>query len=143
MSWEEIVPGVGARIGNGGVTVAWRKTSQRGAPVLCITLSAALATEMGMVRGKTWLMVQRDRLAGKMRVSVAKDTAGWRPQWRSTGKATHAWCACVYIPLEDVREANRKPAQTVAWEKDGADAVVIRLPSWACPPVKIETRRAA
>lgn len=133
MAWETIEPGVGARVGNGGIAVGWRCTSKRSQPVLSITLSADLCGQIGLAKGAR-VRVQRDRLAGKMRLSP-DPAEGWKPQWRSWASNRTA-CACIYVPLEDVTLKDRKAAQTVPWEMDGS-SVVMKLPAWACPPVKV------
>lgn len=128
---EQIIPRAGARAGD-GVTVSWRKSSARTSEVLVVTLGAASVTKMGLTRGRR-VIVERDREAGRLYLRADAET-GWRPAWKEG-------CCCLSIPLDDVR-ADRKPAQVVHTEWHYGE-LCIRLPPWACPPVKINARRAA
>ena len=71
MAWETIEPGVGARVGNGGIAVGWRCTSKRSQPVLSITLSADLCGQIGLAKGAR-VRVQRDRLGAGRSISATR-----------------------------------------------------------------------
>lgn len=128
---ERIEPRAGARAGD-GVTVSWRKASARLAPVLSITLGKAAIDRLGLKPGLR-VIAERDRMAGKLFLKVDPDT-GWKPAWKQG-------CCALFIPLDDVT-SDRRSAQTVATSWDGAE-LCIKLPAWACPPIKIGVGRAA
>jgi hypothetical protein len=131
VTWENIAPRAGERIGNGGVTVAWRRVSNRGTLVLAVTLGSAACEALGFKKGQR-ATVQRDRIGGKLRVTPSADE-GWKAAWKESAGAT---CAVLHIPLDDLTLTERKPAQAVKWEVEG-NSIVLKLPPWACPIVRV------
>lgn len=129
---ERINPRAGARNRSFGVTVSWRKTSERANAVLIVTIGGEVVKQLGLERGQR-IVVERDRLAGRLYLR-ADPHEGWKPSWKEG-------CACVNIPLDDVT-SEKRPAQGVAWEIVSGE-LSLRLPTWACPPVKIDTTKRA
>lgn len=133
MTWVEITPRFGAR-SRQGVTVSWRKVSARATKVLVVTLGRALCVEIGLTKGKR-MKATHNMMAGKLRLEVV-DAGGWLPTWKEG-------CAATNVPLDHVTLTERKPAQTVAWERgENGKSIELRLPPWACPPVQITPRPA-
>lgn len=138
MGWETIITQVGR---GDSVTVSWRVPGGRSTPAMAVSLSKGVATTFGLVKGsRQAVVVQRDRMAGKLRLCIA--TGEPRHERRSM-----AWkdggCAVV-VPLDDVRLTEKKPAQDVPWcFTDGGRHLEIKLPPWACPPVKVGAAGAA
>lgn len=129
---ERINPKQGERNRGDGITVSWRPTSNRANCMLVVTLGRTMCDRIGLQKGLR-VIVERDRLAGKLYLRTDA-VEGWRPAWKEG-------CCCVNVPLDDVR-TDRKPAQAVPCEVVDGE-VVLRLPPWACPPVKIDTARRA
>jgi hypothetical protein len=130
MTWET-VPFRGRSI-----TVSWRKPGGIGAKFqLSITIGSGACDAMGLRQGQR-VVVQRDRVGGKMRLLVAPDdgTPGARrPTWK---RSKNAVVAVVFVPMPDVRLDNKKPAQHVAHDVAPGE-LTLRLPHWACPLVRI------
>jgi hypothetical protein len=129
--WEAIAPRSGERHGNGGVTVAWRSTSGRSYLVLVVTIGTIACEPLGLKTGDR-IRVERDRMAGKLRLTPGNET-GWKPSWR---KSPTGCCAVMNVPLDDVTLTERKPAQAVKWDIENG-AIVLKLPHWACPIVRV------
>ena len=91
---------------------------------------------MGAARGKR-VVVQRDRMAGRLRIALASETDdGARLMaWK---RSKNSECATLFVPLKDVAEIIQapKPAQTCRYEV-GNGELIIKLPTWACPPVQM------
>lgn len=137
MTWERIQ----TQLGRGDtVTVSWRIPGGRVAPVLSVSVSRSVTKSLGLVKGEnSRVIVERDRMAGKVRIGVApKSTPRHDCRhviWKEGG------CA-IAVPLEDVNLKERKPAQDVAWSVDGG-WLVIKLPQWACPMIQVTGGNAA
>jgi hypothetical protein len=137
MTWETIP------LRGSGVSVAWRRPGGQGAGLqLALTLSSGVCAAMGAAPGCR-IVVQRDRMAGKLRIAVAQphEDGARKLTWKAT-KFLH--CATLFIPLRDVQEHVReqKPAQTCRYEVAPGE-VIIKLPAWACPPVLVANWKAA
>jgi hypothetical protein len=143
MTWETIP----TQLGRGAaVTVSWRVVGGRGTPALAVSLSKAAAARLGLVKRAKGepvqsVVVQRDRMAGKLRLFVADQSV---PRLEKRSVAWKDAGCTVTVPLDDVHLKERKPAQDVPWEfADGDRFLVVKLPPWACPLVKVEMGRAA
>jgi hypothetical protein len=141
-NWETITTQVGR---GSGVAVAWRrKTSQTFAMV--VSLSKTTTADMGLAAPAKGappvrLVAQRDRMAGKLRLFLATT----EPREHSRACTFKQGGATMFVPLDDVKLAENKPAQEVPFEWDG-QYLVLKLPAWACPPIKVATappKRAA
>lgn len=129
---ERIVPKQGVTNRTGGVTVSWRKVSARAGRVLVVMMGKDLLATIGLAQGMR-CVVERDRMLGRLYLRpCAEDTAeAWKPTWKDG-------CAAINAPLDDVKVAENKPAQMVMHEWDAsAGELCVRLPPWACPPVKV------
>ncbi len=143
MTWETIQ----TQLGRGAtVTVSWRIVGGRGTPAMAVSLSKAAAARLGLTKPangapRQSVVVQRDRMAGKLRIFVA-DASVPRSEKRSV-----AWkdAGCTLsVPLDDVQMTQKKPAQDVPWSfEDGDRYLVLKLPAWACPPVQVYGGRPA
>lgn len=124
--WETIAPRSGERARFSGITVAWRKVSSaRMCAVL--TISKELAAEMGgkePAKGepKPRLLVQRDRVANRLRLTFSASPEAWAPHWKEG-------CASVAIPLDGV-SSDKRAAQRVAHRMEGR-ATIVEMPDWA------------
>jgi hypothetical protein len=131
MTWERIET---QAVRNGGVTVAWRVPNGRKNPALAISVSKTVAANMSLAKGdKSRVIVERNRMAGKVRIRIAPDDAlaheCRHAAWRDNG------CS-IAIPFDDVKLKERKPAQDTPWTmEDGW--LVVKLPHWACPMIQV------
>ena len=137
MTWERLT----TQLGRGDtVTVSWRTPGGRSTPALALSLSKTVCAKLGLAAGQKGgppqrVYVERDRMAGKLRVKQAPESAARHEcrhvAWKDKG------CS-ITIPMDDVKLAEKKPAQDVAWEitKDGW--LVVKLPHWACPLIHIK-----
>jgi hypothetical protein len=141
VTWERI----STELGRGAaVTVSWRIPGGRCTPAMALSLSKAVCAQLGLQRRGTGepptrVYVERDRLAGKVRVQLAPKTAA-RHECRAA-----AWkdgSCTITVPLDDVKLAEKKPAQDVPWSIEGG-WLVAKLPHWACPLVQVSGGRAA
>lgn len=137
MTWERIQ----TQLGRGDtVTVSWRIPGGRATPVLSVSMSKSVTKSLGLVKGeKSRVIVERDRMAGKIRIGVAPNITPRHDCRHATWKMEG--CA-ISIPLEDVLLKERKPAQDVAWSIDGG-WLIIKLPQWACPIIQVTGGKAA
>jgi hypothetical protein len=144
MTWETIRREGGGR--SCGVTVSWRSAGGRSTACLSVSLGKTTVARFGLVKGTKpaqRVVVQRDRFVGKLRVILA--TTEPREETRSV-----AWkgegCS-LSVPLADVTLAENKKAQDVRWEfgktEYGTPCIFLKLPHWACPPIRVETGKAA
>lgn len=137
MAWETITTQLSGRGGN--VSVAWRVPGGRTSACLAVSMGSTVAAKFGLAK-RARVMVQRDRMAGKLRITLAPAGTGRHetrcPAWKGNA-------ACITVPLEDVKLTGTKPAQDVPWEFDADGAIVLRLPHWACPLIQVSGGRAA
>jgi len=122
MTWETIP------LRGSGVTVSWKLPGGKGASrQLRVQIGSGVARAMGLSRGDK-VVAQRDRIAGKLRLLVAKpkDHGARAVHWRQSAKAEMCH---VFVPLLDV-EQDDKPAQTVSYEVASGE-LIVKLPHWA------------
>jgi hypothetical protein len=140
MTWERIY----TQLGRGdSVTVSWRIPGGRATPALAVSLSKSVCQRLGLTKNEKGsptqrVIVERDRMAGKLRMRIA-------PPGSSRHECRHvAWkdggCS-IAVPLDDVKLSAKKPAQDVSWEVD-AGWLVVRLPHWACPLIQVSGKAA-
>jgi len=133
VTWERINTQLGR---TESVTVAWRIPGGRATPAMALSLSKAACARLGLekIKGQpSRVYVERDRMAGKVRVTKAPDSA-----MRHEARAV-AWkdgCCTITVPLDDVHLSEKKPAQDVPWSIEGG-WMVVKLPHWACPVVRV------
>lgn len=138
MTWETIP------LRGGSVSASWRFPGGQGAGrQLCLTISSGLCEAIGLRPGRR-VVVQRDRSAGKIRLTVVDEpVSGARnPRWKPSARAN---VCTLWVPLLDVEVAENKPAKSAQHEIAADGSLVIRLPSWALPAggfVKVEPRAA-
>lgn len=137
MAWEIIPREPGGR--SFGVTVSWRTLGGRKNPAMAVSLGRETCRALGLVKQSKGehaqrVCVQRDRMAGKLRVFLATDEPVEHQRavaWKDKG-------CTITVPLDDVKLAEDKPAQDVRWSiEDGGAALVVKLPHWACPLIQI------
>ena len=112
--------------------------------MLALSLGASICQQLGLEKnGKgapvPRVIVERDRMAGKLRVKAA-------PPGVSKTESRHvAWKgkACtVGVPMSDVKLEGNKPAQDVPWLIAQEGWLVIKLPHWACPMIQVSGKAA-
>jgi hypothetical protein len=136
MTWERIETSANR---NNGVTVAWRVPNGRKNPALAISMTKKVAAEIALgPKGNRKVLVERNRMAGKLRIRMAPEDAlaheCRHATWRTGG------CS-IAAPFDDVNLKESKPAQDVRWSvEDGW--LVIKLPHWACPMIQVSGRVA-
>lgn len=140
MGWERIT----TQLGRGDtVTVSWRTPGGRSTPALTVSLSKSVCRRLGLFKNEKGqpvqrVIVERDRMSGKVRLGVA---AQGTPRHDCRHVAWKDGGCSVGVPLDDVKLTEKKPAQDVAWEiTDGW--LVIKLPHWACPMIKVSGKAA-
>lgn len=141
MSRERILtrPGRGDQ-----VTVSWRKIGGRQTPTLAVSISRSVCERMGLQKNQPGtpvqrVVVERDRMAGKVWVQLAPEGA---PRIESRHLAWKDKGCTVSVPLDDLRLDKPKPAQDVVWAiEDGW--LMVKLPPWACPLIQISGGKAA
>jgi hypothetical protein len=136
MTWERIETSANR---NNGVTVAWRVPNGRKNPALAISMTKKVAAEIALgPKGNRKVLVERNRMAGKLRIRMAPEDAlaheCRHATWRTGG------CS-IAAPFDAVNLKESKPAQDVRWSvEDGW--LVIKLPHWACPMIQVSGRVA-
>lgn len=143
MAWETVVREPGGR--SFGVTVSWRTPGGRATPALALSLGKETCRSLGLVKqakgqAAARVVVQRDRMAGKLRVVLATTEPPEHQRavaWKSDG-------CTITVPLDDVKLTENKPAQDVRWEFEGdRTALIVKLPPWACPLIQVSGGKAA
>jgi hypothetical protein len=136
MTWERIH----TQIGRGDtVTVSWRIPGGRGTPTLCVSISRSVTEKLGLVKGeKNRVIVERNKMAGKVRVGVAPKNT---PRHECRHVAWKEGSCTIPVPLDDVNIKDKKPAQDVAWSID-TGWLVVKLPAWACPVIQVSGKAA-
>lgn len=139
MDWERVPTKLGKTY---GVTVAWRKPSNRAQPMLNISVSKKLSQQIGVKKEKgaevQRVIVERNRMRGLVRVKLAEEDADRR---ESRAIAWKAGGFTVSFPMEDMTAQDPIPAEDVIWEhKD--EWLVIKLPHWACPMIHVSGKVA-
>lgn len=140
MTWERI----NTQLGRGDtVTVSWRIPGGRATPALAVSLSKSVCQRVGLHKNEKGtpaqrVIVERDRMAGKIRIKIAPSGAPRHEcrhvAWKDAG------CS-IGIPLDDVKLPGKKPAQDALWEvNDGW--LVVKLPHWACPLIQVSGKVA-
>lgn len=131
MPWQRIERYSGDRANSGGVTVAWRATSSRSEPVLCVSISKDV-TRLLKLQKDVPVGVELEPVEGLLRLTPG-EAGGWRTNWRGD-------IPMVAVPLQGVTE-KKKPAQAVPFRvEDGR--LVLTLPDWAVP-MRAGIRKAA
>lgn len=136
MTWERIT----TQLGRGDtVTVSWRTPGGRTTPALSVSLSKTVCEKVGLKADrkgipKQRVYVERDRIGGKIRLTLAPPSA---PRHECRHVAWKDKGCSIAVPMDDVKISERKPAQDVAWNITGDGWLVIKLPHWACPIVQI------
>jgi hypothetical protein len=136
MTWERIETSANR---SNGVTVAWRVPNGRKNPALAISMTKKVAAEIALgSTDNSKVVVERNRMAGKLRIRMAPEDAlaheCRHATWRTGG------CS-IAVPFDDVNLKESKPAQEVRWSvEDGW--LVIKLPHWACPMIQVSGRVA-
>lgn len=105
MTWETIP------LRGGSVSASWRFPGGKGAGrQLCLTISSGLCEAIGLRPGRR-VVVQRDRIAGKIRLTVVDERVpGARsPRWKPSAVAN---VCMLWVPLLDVEVAENKPAKS-------------------------------
>ena len=134
MTWERVRT---EAIRGSGVTVSWRTQGGRKNPALAVSIGKVVCEKLGLEKGTTRLksrvVVERNRVAGKLRLRLAPEElradAVRHVAWKDKG-------CTIAVPMDDVKLSEKKPAQDVVWTlEDGW--LVVKLPHWACPIVKI------
>ncbi len=125
--WETIAPRAGQKARAGGITVGWRKVSSaRFCAVLTLSRDAlALLGLREPAKGapKPRVLVQRNRAANALRLTVSEAPDAWAMHWKQG-------CGAVAVPLDGVDLNDRRPAEQVAHALDG-QSLVVNLPEWA------------
>lgn len=140
MGWERVM----TQLGRGdSVTVSWRIPGGRATPALAVSLSKSVCQALGLRKNEKGqpvqrVLVERDRMAGKLRIGVA-------PAGTQRHECRHvAWkdggCS-VGVPFDDVKLTEKKKAQDVPWEVTGG-WLVVKLPHWACPMIQVSGKAA-
>lgn len=141
MTWERINTQLGRA---DTVTVSWRIPGGRATPAMALSLSKSVCARLGLqknIKGEpvARVYVERDKLAGKIRVQQAPDSAARHEcrhvAWKDGG-------CTITVPLDDVKLPEKKPAQDVPWSIEGG-WLVAKLPHWACPLIQVSGGRAA
>jgi hypothetical protein len=136
MTWERVETSASR---SNGVTVTWRVPNGRKNRALAISLTKKVAAEIALgAADNSKVIVERNRLAGKLRIRMAPEDAlaheCRHAAWRSGG------CS-IAVPFDDVNLRENKPAQDVPWSiEDGW--LVIKLPHWACPMIQVSGKVA-
>jgi hypothetical protein len=138
MTWE-VVPTQIAR--GADVSVAWRRKGNADGFALMLSVSAALSARIGLVPrpdGRLRVLAERDRMAGKIRIHVPEEqrTKHSRAAVFKNGATT------ITIGLEDLALTTPQKAERAQHDWDGR-YLVVKLPAWACPPVKVDVPPAA
>jgi pyruvate/2-oxoglutarate dehydrogenase complex dihydrolipoamide acyltransferase (E2) component len=116
------------------VTLAWRKSSQRGPEALTgyVNVAKLIASELGWPE-KGWLELAHDPAGTMLRVRLSD--AGYRVS------QTHG-CATFQASLPWV-EADKRPAEAVRHQVLPDGVLLITLPDWAKKPAAAEMPPAA
>jgi hypothetical protein len=136
MTWERVETSANR---NNGVTVAWRVPNGRKNPALAVSMTKKVAAEIALgATDNSKVIVERNRMAGKLRIRMAPEDAlaheCRHATWRAGG------CS-VAVPFDDVKLKENKPAQDAPWSiEDGW--LVIKLPIWACPLIQVSGKVA-
>ena len=140
MSWERVVtPPRSAD----HVAVSWRIPGGRATPMLALSLGRSICEQLGLEKnGKgapvPRVLVERDRMSGKLRVKSAPAGVG---KMESRHVAWKERACTIGVPMADVKLEGNKPAQSVSWSlEDGW--LVVKLPHWACPLIQISGKAA-
>lgn len=138
--WERVK----TQLGRGdSVTVSWRIPGGRATPALAVSLSKSVCQALGLRKNEKGqpvqrVIVERDRMAGKLRIGVAP--AG-TPRHECRHVAWKDGGCSVGVPLDDVKLSEKKKAQDVPWEV-ASGWLVVKLPHWACPLVQVSGKAA-
>ncbi len=136
MTWERIETG-----GNipETVTVSWRVFGGRKSSALVVSISAAVATQLGLSKdGNSRSVIERNRTAGRIRLRPAtKDD----PRTQSRYSVWRNRVCNIPVPMPELEGLQKKLAQEVAWDiNDGW--LNIKLPHWACPMIQVSGKVA-
>lgn len=131
--WIVIAPRQGKRPDSQArVTLAWRKSSQRGPEALTgyVNVAKLIASELGWPE-KGWLELAHDPAGTMLRARLSD--AGYRVS------QTHG-CATFQASLPWV-EADKRPAEAVQHQVLPGGVLLITLPDWATKPAVAEARQ--
>lgn len=137
MTWERIETSANR---NNGVTVAWRVPDGRKSRALAVSLTKKIAAEIALgTTDNSKVLVERNRMAGKLRIRMAPEDALAHECRHATARKTGGFG--ISVPLDEVKLKENKPAQDVPWSiEDGW--LVIKLPHWACPMIQVSGKVA-
>lgn len=132
MAWEDVLPQVGRVAVEGReITVAWRRTGSDTSNRLVISIAKVMMDRLGWGKG-TRIRVQRDRLAGKVRLCGIPANAPQSEKRAAFTMRDNDRTGQMILRLDGLTLAETKKAEHVGYEVEGK-ALVFTLPDWAAP----------